>query len=91
MENQKLSKNGCEQFQTPSQPQDPTMEGSKEVNASDEPASDGPISDESVVFGEDAYEYLTGFKLVLVISTGTMVAFLILLDSSIVATVRHES
>jgi hypothetical protein len=91
MENQKLSKNGCEQFQTPSQPQDRTTEGSKEVNTSDEPASDGPISDESVVSGEDAYEYLTGFKLVLVMSPVTMVAFLILLDSSIVATVRYES
>lgn len=38
---------------------------------------------------EDDYEYVTGFKLATVIGCVTLVAFLILLDQSIIATVRY--
>jgi len=40
---------------------------------------------------EDDYEYVTGFKLATIIGCVTLVAFLILLDQSIIATVRHAS
>jgi hypothetical protein len=89
MEKQGASRNGCGHVETRSPPQDQTTEKSKEVKASDESASDIPGSYESVIPGEDAHKYLAGFKLVLVMSTVTMVAFLILLDSAIIATVRQ--
>jgi len=38
---------------------------------------------------EDDYKYVTGFKLATIIGCVTLVAFLILLDQSIIATVRH--
>lgn len=95
MENQNDSESGCSQLETPIPLQDQTRE-SKEVfalddHALDDPTLAGPAADESVVPGQDDYEYLTGFKLVLVMSTVTMVVFLILLDSTIIATVCHKS
>jgi hypothetical protein len=89
MEKEEASQNGCGQIRTRSPPRDQTTEKSKEVKKLDDPASDGPDSYASVVPGEDTHEYLSGFKLVLVMSTVTMVAFLILLDSAIIATVRQ--
>lgn len=91
MEKQKILEDGSTHFQTRSSSQDQTMASGKEVNIIDEPATGGPASDQSVVPGEDVYEYLSGFKLILVMSTVTMVAFLVLLDSSVVATVRQPS
>lgn len=38
---------------------------------------------------EEEYQYVTGFKLITVIGCVTLVAFLIMLDQSIIATVGH--
>jgi len=59
--------------------------------AAPEPDGEAPIAgsvkpDHPV---EDDYEYVTGFKLATIIGCVTLVAFLILLDQSIIATVRH--
>jgi len=40
---------------------------------------------------EDDYEYVTGFKLATIIACITLVAFLLMLDQSIIATVRHAT
>jgi MFS family permease len=51
-----------------------------------EKSSDQPVSNEPVAPSEDDYEYLSGLKLVLVVGTVTLVALLMLLDSSIIVT-----
>lgn len=55
-------------------------------------ALDLPNSDASVeasLSGNNDWEYITGLKLILVIVTISMAAFIIWLDTSIVATVSH--
>ena len=57
-------------------PHDPSKEGHSIENTT----SDHPT--------EDDYDYITGLKLFTVIACLTLVAFLIMLDQSIIATVR---
>jgi hypothetical protein len=90
MEKQKTSENGGSQPHL-SKPTQDDMTGTKQTKSMGEPTPDGAASEESVVRSEDNHQYLTGFKLVLVMSTVTMAAFLILLDSAIVATVSQLS
>ena len=91
MEKQKTSENGGSQPHL-SKPTQDDMTDTKQTKSMDEPTPDGAASEESVVVrSEDNHQYLTGFKLVLVMSTVTMAAFLILLDSAIVATVSQLS
>jgi hypothetical protein len=40
--------------------------------------------------GEDEYQYVTGFKLTIVMVSVTLVGFLIMLDTSIISTVRFN-
>lgn len=90
MEKQKTSGNGGSQPHLSNPTQD-DMTDTKQTKSMDESTPDGAASEESVVRSEDNHQYLTGFKLVLVMSTVTMAAFLILLDSAIVATVSQLS
>jgi hypothetical protein len=53
----------------------------------DKPSSDASV--EASVPGNDDWEYITGWKLLVVIVTICMAAFIIWLDTSIVATVSH--
>lgn len=48
-----------------------------------------PISSSGQESSEE-YEYVTGFKLAIVIASVTMVFFLVMLDLSIIATVSQE-
>ena len=86
MQKQQLSDASSDDSQTSSPHQEPAREPGKSEKLSDDLALDGPVADGAVIPDEAAYEYLTGFKLVLVMSTVSMVAFLILLDSAIIAT-----
>jgi len=62
-----------------------------EVEATPEPGGEAPIarSVKSSPPVEDDYQYVTGFKLATITASITLVAFLIMLDQSIIATVRH--
>jgi hypothetical protein len=53
----------------------------------DQPSSDASI--EAYVSGDTAWEYITGLKLLIVIMTLSVAAFMIWLDTSIVATVSR--
>jgi hypothetical protein len=68
MEKQNTSENGCRQPETASPLQGQMTETGKEIH---NPVSDGSVADEIIEPGEDNYEYLAGFKLVLVMSTVT--------------------
>ena len=81
MEKQEILKTGHRPAQPSEPPQDHPTEQSKEIGTLNKPGSD-----ELVARRQDAHEYLTGLKLALVMSTVTMAAFLILLDSAIIAT-----
>ena len=63
----------------------PKAEPASESNG-DAPTAGNVGLDKSV---EDDYEYITGLKLATVIGCVSLVAFLILLDQSIISTVRH--
>ena len=56
-----------------------------------DPSKEGPSSEntDSNDTTEEDYDYVTGLKLFTVISCLTLVAFLIMLDQSIIATVRY--
>jgi hypothetical protein len=76
-----------EQPRVPDQPNDKNPEV-KMVNS--EKKSDAPTSthgSKTDVVAEEEQEYITGIKLYLVVSAVTLVAFLMLLDMSIIATV----
>ena len=89
MQEQEISENGCGQIQEAGLPLDQAMERSKKAMTLDDHAFKKLAAEQSVVPGEEAHEYLTGLKLALVMSAVTMVAFLILLDSAIIATVSQ--
>ena len=74
---------GSGDLQTPNLDREPaTTEQATSKTISDHLATpDGPGAAD-----EDAYEYLTGFKLALVMGTVALAAFLIFLDSAIIAT-----
>ena len=56
-----------------------------------EKASSTQDAESSPAVEEEAYQYVTGFKLFTVMICITLVAFLIMLDQSIIATVREIS
>jgi hypothetical protein len=60
-------------------------EGIKESSIPDQ-LTDSPV--ETAASGDEDYKYVTGFKLAIVIISVTFVAFLMMLDTAIVATVR---
>lgn len=83
-EKQETSENGCSQHHFSR----PTQEETKSTN---EPTSGRAASEESILRSENNHQYLTGLKLVLVMSSVIMAVFLILLDSAIISTVSQLS
>lgn len=84
IEKQETSENGCSQHHFSR----PTQEETKSTN---EPTSGRAASEESILRSENNHQYVTGSKLVLVMSSVTMAVFLILLDSAIISTVSQLS
>ncbi len=66
--------------------QAPISEQKQATDSTEDKYSSDTVTKETKRPDDDTYEYLTGVKLVLVMSAVTMVAFLILLDMSIVVT-----
>jgi hypothetical protein len=60
---------------------------SSSPDATEVPRVNSPETASANVSGEKEYEYLTGFKLAALMFSLTLVAFLMLLDTSIVSTV----
>jgi len=55
------------------------------------PGGNYPETSSDIVSKEKEYEYLTGFKLAAVLFSTTLVAFLMLLDTSVVSTVSFHT
>jgi hypothetical protein len=68
--------------------QSSNTDNSKAVEETQIPQQLSDASIETASAGEDDYEYVTGFKLAIVTISVTLVAFLIMLDTSIISTVR---
>lgn len=82
------SAGGQNQIREPSEAQ---TTHAKEAEALEAPVPGQAAHDKSFVPTKASHQYLAGFKLVLVLSMVTMAAFLILLDSAIIATVSQSS
>jgi hypothetical protein len=70
----------------------PNLENSVEPNENRDNGKDTSLEDSTrIPTEEEEWEYITGYKLIVVIAASTMAGFLMFLDSSIVATVSTNA
>lgn len=68
---------------------DTILVANRQSNMASEERAERPISSSGQESSEE-YEYVTGFKLAIVIASVTLVFFLVMLDLSIIATVSQK-
>lgn len=70
---------------------DTALVANRQSNMAGGEKAESPLSSPNQEMSSDMYEYVTGFKLAIVIASVTMVFFLVMLDLSIIATVSQAS